>query len=245
MKIFSVLPALVADVQAVGKDHTNTFHKYKYRAVDDLMAALHPLLGKHGVSVIPQYTDIQVTPLAGKECRVTLKLSLNWVASDGSSLTTVTYGEGIDNGDKATYKAMAGAVKYAILQTLMVPTEETRGKQDPESDPGTDEPKRTRSKKTDGGTPPKTNGGSHPQAQVIPFAPSAGGPAVSAPASSTGEPSTETQLMLSLIAGCDTKEKLNALRQEVRTWVQARDSKDPERKMVVDNFTARQSALGA
>lgn len=235
MKIFSVLPALVADVQAVGKDHTNTFHKYKYRAVDDLMAALHPLLGKHGVSVIPQYTDIQVTPLAGKECRVTLKLSLNWVASDGSSLTTVTYGEGIDNGDKATYKAMAGAVKYAILQTLMVPTEETRGKQDPESDPGTDEPKRTRGKKTDGGTPPKTNGGSHPQAQVIPMVPRA----------EPTEASTETQLMLSLIAGCDTKEKLNALRQEVRTWVQARDSKDPERKMVVDNFTARQSALGA
>jgi hypothetical protein len=133
-------------------------------------------------------------------------------------------------------KAQANGLKYCIWYTFCVPTAEKKDSEafeDPESG-GT--PKKARGgKKTDGGTPPKTNGGSHPQAQVIPMVPKA----------EPTEASTETQLMLSLIAGCDTKEKLNALRQEVRTWVQARDSKDPERKMVVDNFTARQSALGA
>ena len=245
LKIFQVLPALVADVQAVGKDHTNTFHKYKYRSVDDLMAALHPLLSKHGVAVIPQYSEYQVHQLGGKECRVTLKLSLNWVAADGSSLTTTTYGEGIDNGDKATYKAMAGAIKYAILQTLMVPTEETRGKQDPESDPGTDErgngKKPGRSRKGDGGSKPApvpTNG------SVVPFAGSAAdGTKTSAPAGG-GELSTEATLVLSLIEGCKDGPALLKIREQVREFCRTRDAKDKERQAVTDNFVARQQAFG-
>jgi hypothetical protein len=45
-------------------------------------------------------------------------------AEDGSKITARTYGEGMDTSDKSTNKAMSAALKYAIIQTLSIPTEE-------------------------------------------------------------------------------------------------------------------------
>lgn len=144
-KIYTSMPALVADVGAVGKDHRNSAQNYAYRSVDDLMAALHPLLTKHRVTVIPRFSEHAMTELA-KGVRVTLKLEMDWCAEDGSHVTTTHYGEGVDFGDKATNKAMAGAIKYAILQTLMVPTVELK---DSEADSGVDKAAAAGEVKTD------------------------------------------------------------------------------------------------
>ena len=46
-------------------------------------------------------------------------------AEDGSSVSAVVIGEGMDSGDKATNKAMAIAYKYAMFQIFSIPTEET------------------------------------------------------------------------------------------------------------------------
>lgn len=222
-EIFKVMPALVAEVSAVGKDHTNTFHKYKYRSVDDLMAALHPLLGKHGVTIMPQYRDQTVSMIGGKEVRVTLCLELNWIASDGSVLVTRTYGEGIDNGDKATYKAMAGAMKYAILQTLCVPTEETRGKQDPEADPRTDE----------GSTPQRA--GARTKKKDIP-----------PPPAEDGFITTETSLEAALLtlSKVKTVDQLEAYRAAVRSWCLAKPKGSADRASLVRGWETKEQELG-
>lgn len=149
-RIHEVMPLLMADVEAVGKDHKNEFHKYKYRSVDDLMAAVYRVLTKHKVTMVPRYSDPVYTDTE-KGVRALLRLELDWFADDGSSLTTVTYGEGADTGDKAAYKCMAGALKYALLQTLCIPTDEIK---DPEGDSETDKashvpaPKRTKAAET-------------------------------------------------------------------------------------------------
>ena len=49
-----------------------------------------------------------------------------FVATDGSQVSCVVEGEGMDSGDKASNKAMAVAHKYALLQVLMIPTEEQK-----------------------------------------------------------------------------------------------------------------------
>lgn len=45
-------------------------------------------------------------------------------AEDGSRVSSIIYGEGMDMGDKATNKAMAIAYKYLCFQVFCIPTEE-------------------------------------------------------------------------------------------------------------------------
>jgi hypothetical protein len=43
-------------------------------------------------------------------------------ARSGEELTVRVAGEGADAGDKAPYKAMTGALKYALLQSFLLAT---------------------------------------------------------------------------------------------------------------------------
>jgi hypothetical protein len=54
-----------------------------------------------------------------------LKIRYDFFARDGSSVSATVMGEGMDSGDKASNKAMAVAHKYALLQILSIPTEES------------------------------------------------------------------------------------------------------------------------
>ena len=40
----------------------------------------------------------------------------------GEEITTKVAGQGLDAGDKAPYKAMTGALKYALLQSFLLAT---------------------------------------------------------------------------------------------------------------------------
>lgn len=136
--IHQLMPELIAACGAVGKEGFNKHNKYNYRSVDDIMAAVNPALVKTGVSLAPTYTLLANEPIE-KGSRVLLSLDLKFIAPDGSYISTGAIGEGKDFGDKATYKAMAGALKYALLQTLCIPTDEAK---DPEADTTVDKPKK-------------------------------------------------------------------------------------------------------
>lgn len=118
--IYQIMPKLIGEVSPVGKNHTNSFHKYKFRAVDDLMAALNPILAKYGVTleIEHEYIDHLVTE---KNTHVFVETVVRWFATDGSFVTGTFLGEGQDTADKASNKAMASGMKYCILQTLQVP----------------------------------------------------------------------------------------------------------------------------
>jgi hypothetical protein len=58
-------------------------------------------------------------------------MKYTFYAKDGSSISAVVIGEGMDSGDKASNKAMAVALKYALLQVFCIPTEDTK---DPDAD---------------------------------------------------------------------------------------------------------------
>ena len=66
-----------------------------------------------------------------------LKIKYTFYAEDGTNVSAVVIGEGMDSGDKASNKAMAIAMKYAFFQVFCIPTEEMK---DPDAE--TPEPSR-------------------------------------------------------------------------------------------------------
>ncbi len=135
-RIHAALNAVARELaqSGISKDRTNSQGNgagFKFRGIDDVMNAAGPLLAKHSINVIPRYANRQQTERSSSKggtlfC-VTLEASFDLVhAEDGSRVTLgPVFGEAFDSGDKATNKAMSIALKYAILQAFMVPTEST------------------------------------------------------------------------------------------------------------------------
>lgn len=128
MQITERMAALMADVDAVAKNRTNQQQGFHFRGIDDVYNAIHPLMAKHGVFTTPEVlaerTEERKTAKGNTLIYRVLTVRYTFWAPDGSNITTTVIGEGMDSGDKAAAKAMAIAHKYALLQTLCVPTED-------------------------------------------------------------------------------------------------------------------------
>lgn len=129
MKIVGALAKVMAEVGVVGKSKKSPDLKYNYRGVDDVVAVVQPLFAEHGVvmlsRVVAQARDNFTT--ARGTTMVSVRLTVEhdfWCSEDGSKVTCVTVGEAMDTSDKASNKAMTAAEKYALTQTLKIPTYE-------------------------------------------------------------------------------------------------------------------------
>lgn len=122
-QIYTLMSRIMGSVGAVGKTRTNEHFKFKFRGIDEMQNAVHPALVEHGVCMTSEVMEERREP-AAKGTSVVLKMRFTWYAPDGSSVATVTVGEGLDAQDKATNKAMSAALKYALLHTFCVPTED-------------------------------------------------------------------------------------------------------------------------
>lgn len=141
-KIFAALSSVIAEVGAVGKNKRNEQQNYNYRSCDDVCDAVRPLLGKAGVCVtkkILEKTQEDFTTRNGAYM-VWVKMKCLWTfyASDGSSVTTESFGEGMDMGDKAINKAETGSLKNALLQMFMVMGHEDSEVPGPQDEEGGD-----------------------------------------------------------------------------------------------------------
>ena len=126
--IYQKINAIMQELPAIGKDKQNKQQGFAYRGIDDVMNALFPLLAKHGVFVVPEVlsttrTERQSTK-GGNLAFTVSTVKYTFYATDGSSVSAVTTGEGMDSADKSTNKSMAAAMKYAMFQTFCIPTEE-------------------------------------------------------------------------------------------------------------------------
>jgi hypothetical protein len=143
-QIFKAIPAILADVEAIGKNRTNKQQGFAFRGIDDVMNTLHPLLAKHKVFPTCEVSSVtrseRETKSGGTMFCVTLKAKYTLHAEDGSSVSTEAAGEGMDTADKATNKAMSACYKYAMFQLLCIPTEAV------DADEETPEPTKARQK---------------------------------------------------------------------------------------------------
>lgn len=146
MNIYESITKIMSEVPAIGKEKTNLQQKFKYRGIDDVMNALQPLLAKHKVFIAPevleQTREERDTKSGGTLIYSICKIKYTFYAEDGSSIVATTIGEGMDSGDKATNKAMAIAMKYALFQVFCIPTEEMK-------DPDAETPPEIKPKKID------------------------------------------------------------------------------------------------
>ena len=128
-KIYAAIAGVIADCGIVGKDKVNKQQGFKYRSVDDVFNALHPALAKNKVVIIPTVVERQCEEVGKTKngtaiLKVICKVKYDICAEDGSRVTSIIYGEGMDMGDKETNKAMAIAYKYLCFQVFCIPTEE-------------------------------------------------------------------------------------------------------------------------
>lgn len=141
-KIYAAISAIMGELEAIGKDHTNKNLQYKYRSIDDLCNALQPLMVKNKVITVPavinEHYKEEQTRNGGSQTHAFLKVRFSYFAEDGSSVSSVTMGEGTDSGDKASNKAMTAAQKYSFLQVFTVRTQDEKdpdGETPPETKP--------------------------------------------------------------------------------------------------------------
>lgn len=128
-KIYGAIAGVIADCRFVGKDKVNKQQGFKYRSVDDVFNALHPALAKNKVVIVPTVVERKCEEVGRTKngtaiLKVVCKVKYDIFAEDGSRITSIIYGEGMDMGDKATNKAMAIAYKYLCFQVFCIPTEE-------------------------------------------------------------------------------------------------------------------------
>lgn len=138
--IYEKIAAVQADVDFIGKDkQVQSGGSYKYRGVDQVLNALHPLFAKHKIFAVPEVLDVlareaRETKNGGNMLYQVLKVKYTFYAEDGSNVSAVVVGEAMDGGDKASNKCMSVAYKYACFQILSIPTEETTADPDEENE---------------------------------------------------------------------------------------------------------------
>lgn len=133
--IHQAITDIMSEGYAITKDKRNQTQGFMYRGIDDVMNTFQPLLAKHRIFVVPEVIEQQrMERTTGKDRTLLyaiLKMRYTFYAEDGSSISAVVIGEGMDSGDKASNKAMSVAMKYAMFQVFCIPTEEMA---DPDAD---------------------------------------------------------------------------------------------------------------
>lgn len=126
--IYKALAAINSEIEAVAKDKKNPQQGYKFRGIDDMYNALHDLFSKHNVFITSEVVDSKreerTTKGGGVLIYTIATCKFNFYTIDGSFVSSTLEGEAMDSGDKSTNKAMSAALKYALMQMFLIPTEE-------------------------------------------------------------------------------------------------------------------------
>jgi hypothetical protein len=127
--IYSKITAAMKEIDAIGKDKKNIKQGFNFRGIDDVYNALHPILAKHELfttmDVLSDKTEERKTNNGGNLIYRILTIKYTIYTSDGSCITSIVIGEGMDSGDKASNKAMSIAHKYFFMQLFSIPTKDT------------------------------------------------------------------------------------------------------------------------
>ena len=129
--IFDRMSKVMADVGFIGKNQRNEHFNFQFRGIDDVLNALHGPLTKHGVFYVPKVQSCKIEAGA-KQFKAELSVVLRFYGPRGDYVDAgPVVAEGMDTQDKASTKALQLAVKYVLLQTFCIPTEEQR-EEDPD-----------------------------------------------------------------------------------------------------------------
>src|SRR5699024_2079991 len=138
-KLVKKLAKVMDQVKYIEKKGYNKFHKYHYATESDVSEKVREVLAENDVIMLPDVVEHEtrehINQRGNKEYIATVTVKFTIIDGEtGEQLSIHGIGEGQDAGDKAVYKAITGATKYALMKTFMIPTGD-----DPEADSGVDE----------------------------------------------------------------------------------------------------------
>lgn len=133
-EIATALAKAQAEFKSVAKSGQNNQQGYRYPVLDDYMAVVKPSLAKHGLALTSSVEDIseletRETRSGSKQYGVRVRVVTRLLHASGQWIEVGAWGEGLDTGDKAVYKAVTGARKYGVASLLSLATSD-----DPERD---------------------------------------------------------------------------------------------------------------
>lgn len=135
--VYEKINAVMGDLSKIGiaKSGINSQQGFNFRGIDQIYAALSPVLSSHGLMCLPRVlsrTSETRQTSAGKNIYyVFVSVEYDIVATDGSKHTVCVTAEAMDSADKATNKALSAAFKYMALQVFCIPVE---GQDDADAD---------------------------------------------------------------------------------------------------------------
>jgi hypothetical protein len=124
--VYERLVAVFAELPAIGKNSRapQQMGGYPFRGIEDITAALRPLLAKHGLLYRPrtlERRDSEWTTGNGKVLHVVdVHVEFTFVDLTGGTVAGDAWGQGSDSGDKATQKAYTSALKTFLSQTFCI-----------------------------------------------------------------------------------------------------------------------------
>ena len=122
--VYQAINAVAAELAETGiaKSHRNKEDDYQYRSIDDVLAALAPLLARHKLCVLPRILERNSARWGHAGQLVTVRAAFDLASAiDGSVHSLESFGEAIDDSDKGTAKAISSAYKSAMLQAFCIP----------------------------------------------------------------------------------------------------------------------------
>lgn len=141
--IYAALASIMEETKAIGKTERNEQQKFMFRGIDNVMNELHGLFAKHKVFILPEVLNYEVSEKMTRNGALMYytraKICFHFMTIDGSEVTITNVGEAMDTADKGMNKAMSIALKYALMQMLLIPTQD-------EKDPDQVTPPETRPK---------------------------------------------------------------------------------------------------
>lgn len=118
---------VMKEVGYVHKGGKNTFQNYTYAGESDLIAALRPVMIEQGIVVAITKWDAKSEVYAKKDGSPAFRTfgtaTVRYTHAHSKTYMEVqALAEGTDAGDKSSYKAATGALKYANRQTFLIET---------------------------------------------------------------------------------------------------------------------------
>lgn len=131
VRLYTKLMNVMSNIGWISKGQTVNVGggiSYDYTSEAQFIAEVRPLFIEQKLIIAPvDCTDLSVTQFDKGNGKVsyltTMKVTYLIADSEsGESMTVVGLGQGVDSGDKGIYKAMTGALKYALRQALFIGT---------------------------------------------------------------------------------------------------------------------------
>jgi hypothetical protein len=121
------LSEVMGEVERIAKNGRNDHFNYDFATEADISEAVRGHMAARHLLLVPsvEKTEWEVLTSAKGAPKKICTLTVQYTLMDGDSGEEMKFtilGQGEDSGDKATYKAMTGATKFALMKLFLIPT---------------------------------------------------------------------------------------------------------------------------